>query len=103
MAKLVAALGVKSLSKSQVSTLCNDLDEQVNAFRERPLTGKYPYLFLDAYTRRCASDGRSSRKPAWSRTAFAKMALANSSAWTSSTPKVSQAGRHSCVASAIAV
>jgi putative transposase len=39
MAKLVAALGVKSLSKSQVSTLCNDLDEQVNAFRERPLTG----------------------------------------------------------------
>jgi putative transposase len=48
MAKLVAALGVKSLSKSQVSALCADLDEQVQAFRERPLTGKYPYVFLDA-------------------------------------------------------
>jgi putative transposase len=48
MAKLVAALGVKSLSKSQVSALCEDLDEQVQAFRERPLTGRYPYLFLDA-------------------------------------------------------
>jgi putative transposase len=48
MGKLVAALGVKSLSKSQVSALCEDLDEQVKAFRERPLTGKYPYVFLDA-------------------------------------------------------
>jgi len=48
MSKLVAALGVKSLSKSQVSTLCADLDELVKAFREQPLTGKYPYLFLDA-------------------------------------------------------
>jgi putative transposase len=48
MAKLVAALGVKSLSKSQASALCEDLDEQVRVFRERPLSGKYPYLFLDA-------------------------------------------------------
>jgi transposase-like protein len=48
MGKLVAALGVKSLSKSQVSTLCADLDELVKAFRERPLVGKYPYVFLDA-------------------------------------------------------
>jgi transposase-like protein len=49
MGKLVAALGVKSLSKSQVSALCEDLDEQVRAFRERPLKGKYPYVFLDAF------------------------------------------------------
>jgi transposase-like protein len=49
--KLVAELGIlgiTSLSKSQVSEFCADLDEQARAFRERPLTGDYPYLFLDA-------------------------------------------------------
>jgi putative transposase len=48
VAKLVAELGITSLSKSQVSEFCVDLDEQARAFRERPLTGNYPYLFLDA-------------------------------------------------------
>jgi putative transposase len=48
IAKLVAELGITSLSKSQVSEFCADLDEQARAFRERPLTGNYPYLFLDA-------------------------------------------------------
>jgi putative transposase len=48
IAKLVAELGITSLSKSQVSEFCTDLDEQARAFRERPLTGNYPYLFLDA-------------------------------------------------------
>ena len=35
--KLVQALGVTSLSKSQVSVMARDLDEQVEAFRTRPL------------------------------------------------------------------
>ncbi len=48
VAKLVAELGITSLSKSQVSDFCVELDEQARAFRERPLTGNYPYLFLDA-------------------------------------------------------
>jgi len=48
VAKLVAELGITSLSKSQVSEFCVELDEQARAFRERPLTGNYPYLFLDA-------------------------------------------------------
>jgi len=46
--KLVAELGITSLSKSQVSEYCADLDEEARAFRERPLVGQYPYLFLDA-------------------------------------------------------
>jgi putative transposase len=46
--KLVAELGITSLSKSQASAMCQELDEQARAFRERPLTGRYPYLFLDA-------------------------------------------------------
>src|SRR5215210_6694945 len=47
---LVAALGVESgISKSEVSRICAGLDEQVEAFRSRPLhhTG-FPYVFLDA-------------------------------------------------------
>ena len=47
--KLVQALGVTSLSKSQVSVMARDLDEQVEAFRTRPLDqGPYTFLAADA-------------------------------------------------------
>jgi putative transposase len=45
--RLVEQLGVR-MTKDQVSRLCRGLDEQVQAFRERPLEGAYPYLWLDA-------------------------------------------------------
>ena len=45
--RVVEQLGVR-MSKDQVSALCRRLDEQVQAFRERPLEGAYPYLWLDA-------------------------------------------------------
>jgi putative transposase len=45
---LVQALGIQSLSKSEVSRVCAELDERVAAFRGRPLLGRYPYLWLDA-------------------------------------------------------
>jgi len=45
--RVVEQLGVR-MSKDQVSRLCRRLDEQVSAFRERPLEGAYPYLWLDA-------------------------------------------------------
>ena len=47
---LVAALGVGSgISKSEVSRICADLDDQVAAFRARSLAASsYPYVFLDA-------------------------------------------------------
>src|SRR4030095_1354791 len=35
---------------------------QVQAFRERPLEGRYPYLFLDAKVERCRDGGRGARK-----------------------------------------
>jgi transposase-like protein len=44
---LVAELGIH-MSKDQVSRICGELDEQVEAFRTRPLEGAYPYLWLDA-------------------------------------------------------
>src|SRR5689334_11775659 len=47
---LVKALGADTgISKSEVSRICADLDEQVGAFRDRSLAGiSYPYVFLDA-------------------------------------------------------
>src|SRR6187549_628836 len=45
---LVQAMGLSGISKSQVSKLCKDIDERVHAFLERPLTGEWPYLWLDA-------------------------------------------------------
>jgi len=45
---LVKALGMEGISKSQVSRLCAALDEEVERFRNRPLTAPYPYLWLDA-------------------------------------------------------
>jgi putative transposase len=47
---LVKALGADSgISKSEVSRICADLDTEVAAFRDRPLTEQsFPYVFLDA-------------------------------------------------------
>jgi transposase-like protein len=45
--RLVEDMGLR-IDKSAVSRLCKELDEQVEAFRNRPLTGKYPYIWLDA-------------------------------------------------------
>jgi len=44
-------------SKSQVSRLCEDLDAQVEGFRNRPLTGSYPYLWVDAKYPKVRVDG----------------------------------------------
>src|SRR5215212_6044193 len=41
---LVQALGMTGISKSQVSRLCQPLDEEVERFRVRPLEGPYPYV-----------------------------------------------------------
>src|SRR3954470_19114029 len=47
---LVAALGADSgISKSEVSRICEQLDEVVGAFRTRPLDHTpFPYVYLDA-------------------------------------------------------
>jgi putative transposase len=56
--RLVQQLGIGSMSKSAVSRLCAKLDEQVTAFRERPLDGgAYPYLWLDAKIERVREPG----------------------------------------------
>ena len=55
--RLVEQLGLQGMSKDQVSRLCRGLDEQVRIFRERPLEGAYPYLWLDAKVERVREAG----------------------------------------------
>jgi putative transposase len=55
--RLVAQLGLQAMTKDQVSRLCGGLDEQVRIFRERPLAGAYPYLWLDAKVERVREPG----------------------------------------------
>ena len=46
--ELVKALGMSGISKSQVSRLCEEIDDRVQAFLNRPLEGDWPYLWIDA-------------------------------------------------------
>ncbi len=59
--QLVESLGLR-ISKSEVSRIAGLLDEQVTAFRERPLEGSYPYLFVDAKIEKVRDGGRVQRK-----------------------------------------
>jgi len=45
---LVKAMGMGGISKSQVSRLCEEIDERVHAFLDRPIEGDWPYLWIDA-------------------------------------------------------
>ena len=46
--KITEQLCGTSVSKSQVSDLCQELDADIKAWRERPLEQDYPYLIIDA-------------------------------------------------------
>jgi transposase-like protein len=45
---LVKAMGMTGISKSQVSRLCEEIDQRVKAFLDRPIEGDWPYLWIDA-------------------------------------------------------
>ena len=55
---LVQALGITGISKSEVSRVCQGLDAEVTRFRTRPLTGTYPYVWLDATYLKVREDHR---------------------------------------------
>ena len=56
--ELVQAMGLSGISKSTVSKLCKDIDERVGEFLNRPLTGDWPYLWLDATYLKVRQGGR---------------------------------------------
>ena len=55
---LVQAMGMSGISKSQVSKLCAEIDERVNAFLNRRITGEWPYLWLEATYLKVCEGGR---------------------------------------------
>src|SRR5665213_2361665 len=60
MEKLVETLGITRLSRSQVSEMARDLDEQVEAFRTRPLdAGPYTFVAADALVIKVREGGRT--------------------------------------------
>ena len=52
------ALGMAGISKSQVSRLCEEIDERVSAFLDRPIEGDWPYLWIDATYVKVRQNGR---------------------------------------------
>jgi putative transposase len=55
---LVKALGMSGISKSQVSRLCEEIDDKVKAFLNRPLEGDWPYAWIDATYVKTRENGR---------------------------------------------
>ena len=56
---LIKALGCDGISSSQVSRICEQLDEVVDSFLGRPLDGgPYPYVWLDGLTQKVREGGR---------------------------------------------
>ena len=58
VSKVIETLCGTSFSKSSVSEVCKDLDEAVQAFQNRPLTGNYPFLTVDATYFKVREKGR---------------------------------------------
>jgi putative transposase len=59
--QLVESLGLR-ISRSEVSRISAGPDEQVEAFRPRPLEGRHPNLWLDANVEKVRDGGRVRRK-----------------------------------------
>jgi hypothetical protein len=97
----VKALGADTgISKSEVSRICADLDEEVAAFRDRPLGEvTFPYVFLDATYCKARSTGGSCRRPSSSPPASPPTATARSWGSPSVTARTERSGRRSCARS----
>lgn len=56
--KLAQSLGIENISASQVSEINKGLDEQVEAFKNRPLDSEYPVIWVDALYEKIRYGGR---------------------------------------------
>jgi transposase-like protein len=55
---LVKAMGMSGISKSQVSRLCEEIDDRVQTFLTRPIEGDWPYVWVDATYLKVRENGR---------------------------------------------
>jgi putative transposase len=51
-------MGMSGISKSQVSRLCEEIDQRVTAFLDRPIEGDWPYLWIDVTYVKIRQTGR---------------------------------------------
>ena len=99
MEKLVETLGITRLSKSQVSVMAKELDEQVESFRTRPLdAGPYVFVAADALTMKVREGGRVVNVHALVATGVNADGHREISAWTAPAPKTAPAGWRSSAA-----
>jgi Transposase, Mutator family len=95
--RLAEQLGIKSLSRSQVSEMATHLDAQVSAFRERALdAGPYTFVWVDALTVKVREDGRVVNVHALIATGVNADGTGRSSVWTSPPARTGRAGWRSC-------
>jgi transposase-like protein len=59
---LVKAMGMSGISKSQVSRLCEEIDDKVKAFLTRPIEGDWSYLWIDAWPHRLGRGDHRGRR-----------------------------------------
>jgi putative transposase len=66
---LMAALGGCSVSRSEVSRICVQLDEELAEFRDGPLDEPHPYVWVDATYEKVRQGGRiASQAAVWPQT-----------------------------------
>jgi putative transposase len=94
---IAQAMGITSLSKSQVSRVCGELDELVAAWRNRPLdAGPYGFVWLDALSVKVREQGRVVNTAALVATGSTPPGTARSLAWSWAPPRTAPAGPGSC-------
>ncbi len=102
---LVKAMGMSGISKSQVSRLCEEIDQREGSSSTGLIEGDWPYLWIDA-TYVNVRQGRPHRVGSAAgcrRLASMPMADVKCSAWISARPKPRPSGRRSCPSSPGAV
>ena len=94
---LIKALGCDGISSSQVSRICEQLDEVVESFLGRPLDGgPYPYVWLDGLTQRFGRAVASSTSAWWWRRGSMPKGSVRSWVWTWAPARTARSGWPSC-------
>ena len=94
--ELVKAMGMSGVSKSQVSRLCEEIDERVHAFLGHPIEGDWPYLWIDATYVKVWEAERIVSVAVIIAVAVNTDGCARCSAWRSDLPRQNRSGRRSC-------
>jgi transposase-like protein len=58
MENLIQQMGIEGISKSQVSEICQNIKDEVDAFFSAPIIGQWPYIYLDALYIKVRQDKR---------------------------------------------